>query len=96
MCCTPDQPQQPPLPAVGLYGRAGHRAVGAVHTAVTRLGSEHCVTALALVEPLADVGGQGLVLDVIARRAGQKRFQDDGSHCSLLTKIDGPLRLGQS
>jgi hypothetical protein len=54
---------------------ARHRAVGTEHAAVARLGFEHRVAALALVEPLTGVGGHPLCLHVPAYRAGQCRIE---------------------
>ena len=67
------------LPAARLAGnldrRTRHRPVRTEHAAITRLGFEYRVAALALVEPLAGIRGHPLSLDVPAHRAGQCRIE---------------------
>jgi hypothetical protein len=79
--------------ALRLDRRARHGAIGAIDAAVTRLGLEHSVALLALVEPLAGVGGHGLGLGVAALRTGQGRVQRHGGrsrrHFALPTTVDG-------
>ena len=76
------------LPSL-LDGRARYRRVGAEDAAVPGLRLEHRVALLAFVEPLAGVRGHGLRLDVAARRASQRGFEDDGSHYFSSTSVDG-------
>lgn len=72
-----------------LDGRARHRAVGTVDAAVSGLGLEHGAALLALVEPLARIGGHRLGPGVTARRAGERRFENDFAHFALSTNVDG-------
>jgi hypothetical protein len=75
--------------AVFLNGRAGYGAIGAIDTAVPRLGFEHGVTLLAFVEPLARVGGHRFCFDVPACWAGQHRREDDGGHWAAPLTVEG-------
>lgn len=72
-----------------LNWRAPFTAVRAVHAAVTRLGREYHVALLALVKPLAGIGGHGLDLGVTALGTGQRRFQDHRSHLAAPATVDG-------
>ena len=79
--------QRPLLPAARratfrlsalLNRRARHGTVRTVHTAVAGLGLEHRPAALAVVEPLAGVGGHRFALDMATLGARQDRFKKDG------------------
>lgn len=59
-----------------LDRRARHIAVGAENTAVTRPRTEHGAAALAVIEPLARVGGHRLLLLISALRTPDGREKD--------------------
>jgi hypothetical protein len=59
------------LQGVILHRRTSDRAVGTVDATVAGLRAQHLATALALLEPLAGIGGHRLGLDMTAARAGQ-------------------------
>ncbi len=75
--------------AVRLNGRAWHRAIGAVNTAVTWLGPENRAAVVAFVQPLAGVDRHGLGFDVAAFRASQCRLGNHGSHFEFSDGADG-------
>ena len=58
-----------------LNRRAGHRSVGAVNAAVVGFGTQDCVAFLALIEPLAGVGG------TIVATGRRRRWSDSGWSC---------------
>jgi hypothetical protein len=61
-------------------GRARNIAVGAIDAAIACLGLEDDLAVLAVVEPLAGVGGHGFGLGVAAVRTAQGRSQFDACH----------------
>ena len=58
-----------------LHWRTFHRTVGAKDAAITRLGTQQCLTINAFVEKLARVGWHGLALSEAANRAHQHGFK---------------------
>ncbi len=75
--------------AIFLDRRAGYCAVRAKDAAVSRFGSKNGVALLALVKPLAGVGGHGFGLDVLTLWASQRGFQNDDTHFETPAKLDG-------
>lgn len=71
-----------------MNGRTRDRSIRAEHAAVASLWFEHLTTTLALIKPLAEVGGHGLTLGMPALRAGYGRFRDWRRHAA-------PLRFDQ-
>jgi len=70
--------------AAFLNGRAGDVAVGAIDAAISLFGPEHSLAFLALVEPLAGVGGHRLFFGMPAMRTGQCGFKDRLGHGGLM------------
>ena len=68
-----------------LDGRAFHRAVGTVHTAVAGPGFQECVAGLAFVVVLAGVRGHSFALLVAAVRTGEGGFEDQVTHAIVLS-----------
>ncbi len=75
--------------AMLLNRRTRHRGVGAVDAAVSRLGLEHDVALLALIKPLACIGGHRLGLGVSALGTSQRRFGNDSVHLVAAATDDG-------
>lgn len=61
--------------AVLLDRRTWHRAVGAKHAAITRLGFEPGAAAVAVIKELAGIGRHRFGGLVVASRTGNGRFQ---------------------
>lgn len=63
-----------------LYWRAPHRAVGAIYTAVPRLGFQYLVTGVTFIKPLASIGRHDLQFLVATARANNLWFGKDFCH----------------
>ena len=79
----------PPGLAIFLHRGAGHRAVGAVHTAIAGLGPQDGMAGLAFIEPLAGIRGHALGFAVAALRTRQDGVQDHFSHLAAPVTVEG-------
>jgi len=53
-----------------LHGRARYAAIAAIHTTITLLWFQYCLTIGALIKILASIGGHGFFLFMKTNRAG--------------------------
>src|SRR5690606_902381 len=74
-----------------LYGWAWYRSIKAINAAGARLGLQHSVTLLTLIEPLQGICRHGFPFLEPAFRAGNVGFQNNLLHrnYSCLISVDG-------